>query len=336
MGIFDFLNENASGLGLLGGIGALGYGIYNNATDDTSSRLMEQAAQQDAVANSLRQQAATAWSGLSTPTYSSNGYGYSGDINPILLNYSSNAPTYNGANISQDPNYKQYMMQALSNMRNYADTGLSQADLLESTDLRNQLGRSAAAGRSAIDQQMASRGLGSSGMNLGLQMGQNQNATDQLASQQNALLKQAIQNRMAASQNMGNMASSYNNADVANQLAISNPINDFNKWVYEQKASEQQNNNLLLNNAQQQNLTNKQSVMNQNVNRDDSLRTQDFTNRLNKLQGYGGALSGQAGGYNAASTALASQAAANDANNRGYITTGLNMIGNSSKKGLWG
>ncbi len=133
--------------------------------------------------------------------------------------------------ISSDPKLRAYEMQALADLEQQSKDGLSLRDQADLARLEGQVNRANAGRTGAIQQGMAARGMGGSGLELVAQMQANQDATERqaLASLEKAAMAQ--QGRRDATSRLGAQAgnmSARDHAQAAQRAAAQDAINRFN------------------------------------------------------------------------------------------------------------
>jgi hypothetical protein len=136
---------------------------------------------------------------------------------------------YDGITI--DPRYSQFEMQALRDLEQQSKDGLSARDQADLAQLEGQVNRQNAGRQGAIQQNMAARGMGGSGMELVAQMAASQDATERqaLASMEKAAMAQ--DGRRAATAQLGAQAGQMSARDwqqQAQRAQAQDAINKFN------------------------------------------------------------------------------------------------------------
>ena len=133
--------------------------------------------------------------------------------------------------IAIDPKYSQFEMQALRDLEQQSKDGLSARDQADLAQLEGQVNRQNAGRQGAIQQNMAARGMGGSGMELVAQMQASQDATERqaLASMEKAAMAQ--DGRRAATAQLGQQAGQMSARDFqqqAQRAQAQDAINKFN------------------------------------------------------------------------------------------------------------
>jgi hypothetical protein len=133
--------------------------------------------------------------------------------------------------ITTDPRLKGFEMGALADLEQLSKDGLSMRDQADLAQLESQVNRQNAGRTGAIQQSMAARGMGGSGLELVQQMQANQDATERqaLASLEKAAMAQ--DGRRNATAQLGAQAGQMSARDYAQQAqraAAQDAINRFN------------------------------------------------------------------------------------------------------------
>lgn len=135
------------------------------------------------------------------------------------------------ADITTDPRYSQYEQGALRDLEQISKDGLSARDLADMAQLESQVNRANSGRIGAIQQNMAARGMGGSGMELVAQMQAAQDATERQAIASLEKNAQVQQGRRDATSQLGNMAGQLQGRDfqqAAQKAAAQDAINRFN------------------------------------------------------------------------------------------------------------
>lgn len=133
--------------------------------------------------------------------------------------------------IQLDPQYAHFERQALRDLEQQSQDGLSMRDQADLAQLEGQVNRQNAGRQGAIQQSMAARGMAGSGMELVSQMQASQDATERqaLASMEKAAMTQ--QGRRDATSRLGSQATQMSARDYqqqAQRAAAQDRINNFN------------------------------------------------------------------------------------------------------------
>jgi hypothetical protein len=135
------------------------------------------------------------------------------------------------ANITSNPQYAAYEQQALRDLEQQSKDGLSARDLADMAKLEGDVNRSNSGRIGAIQQGMAARGMGGSGMELVAQMQAAQDAAERQALASLEKNAQVQQGRRDATSQLGNMAGQLQGRDfqqAAQKAAAQDAINRFN------------------------------------------------------------------------------------------------------------
>lgn len=176
-------------------------------------------------------------------------------------------------NISVNPQYGKYEMSALQDLEQISKDGLSMRDQADLAQLEGQVNRQNAGRQGAIQQQMAARGMGGSGMELVQQMQASQDATERqaLASMEKAAMAQ--EGRRGATAQLGQQAGQMSARDYqqqAQKAAAQDSINRFN-------TANQQN-------TSQMNWQGRQGIANQNTQQNNQFANQKLGGRQGAAQ----------------------------------------------------
>lgn len=237
--------------GMLPGIG----GIFDNSQDEA----------QDLLAQNVQD-----YQNLATPNLTFNPY------SPEAVQYQT---------ISEDPALKQQQMALLQGMAGNAEKGLSDSDAAAYRLATQQANQAARQQNQALINNAAARGVGGSGVEMGLREMANQGAM-QNANQQN--LNQAA--------NSAQMRAAYQNA-YGNQLGN----------VRSQDYNTAAQNAGIINAFNQLNTGNRNQAQLYNQQMPNQLAQQNYGNQLQKLGGVSNARLGQVQGYAAENAANAAQ-----------------------------
>lgn len=174
---------------------------------------------------------------------------YIGNYNPELLKGTSLEK------IAIDPSLKAAQMDALSSLQDIASQGgMTLQDKANLERMKMQVAEADKGRRDAIMQNMATRGMGGSGMELLANLQSSQAATNQAAQQGLDIAGMAQQRALDAMSRGGDLAGRLRGQDYeeqANLARAKDAINQFNTQY--------------MNQAQQQNLANQQNINNQNA-----------------------------------------------------------------------
>lgn len=209
--------------------------------------------------------------------------------------------------IAVDPRLKELEMSSLRDMEQISKDGLSARDQADLAQLENQVNRQNSGRQGAIQQNMAARGMGGSGLEMVAQMQAAQDATERqaLASLEKAAMAQ--DGRRNATAQLGAQAGQMSNRDFqqqAQRAAAQDAINRFNvanqtqtqMYNHQGRQGTSNQNTAQNNNFQSQVMGAKQGGAQMQYNSGSEASNRDITKNANKGNIFGGALSGAAAG----------------------------------------
>lgn len=135
-------------------------------------------------------------------------------------------------NIAVNPQYSQYEQQALKDLEQRSRDGFSARDEADLAQSDGRVNRQSAGRRGALQQNMAARGMGGSGMELMAQLQNNQDATEQQALASLEKNAQVQDGRRQATSQLGQLSgqlSARDHQQQAQKAAAQNQINQFNQ-----------------------------------------------------------------------------------------------------------
>lgn len=202
------------------------------------------------------------------------------------------------SNISTDPKYNEYQMNALKKMAEVAENGASAIDRAQMQNLLNKTAAQNISQQKQILENRASRGVSGSGDELAAQLAAqqaSQNTASNEAMQMAALL---AQRKMDATKDLSNMSNAAETNEFNRKSQIASARDAINRFNASQQASTQSRNVSTTNEAMAKNLTNRQNIANQNVDLSNKQQTYntgltqaDFDNKLRLGQAQTGAYS---------------------------------------------
>ncbi|TGN09986.1 tail fiber domain-containing protein [Leptospira bandrabouensis] len=133
--------------------------------------------------------------------------------------------------ISDDPAVRNAQLQALSEMEQLADKGITLQDEANQRKFINRANTEARANREAIDQNMQARGLGGSGLAYTSKLMADQEASNRLAEQGTDLASANADRRFNAIQGLGDMSGSVRGQDyqiASNKAGANDAVNNYN------------------------------------------------------------------------------------------------------------
>ena len=238
--------------------GAVGGLIGNIASQGAQNQAA--AAQQAALAQILGVQAPTVAQGTVSPGMQA----LQGTLNPNMQ-----ATAQIGSNalsgVTTDPRLMQAQMNALAQLQQQGQAGLTSAQLASLQGINQQAAGQAQAANAATMQQMAARGMGGSGVELAAKLSNAQNAANMANTQGNQLAAQAQQGALAATAASGQLGGQMQQTQFGQQAQIANAQNAINQFNTANQQNVMGQNTNVQNAAQQANLQAAQNVANTNV-----------------------------------------------------------------------
>lgn len=255
-----------------------------------------------------------------------------GTYNPQLeQTYQLNPSAMEG--VSTDPQLAQAQMNALQELQNIGQTGLTAVDEQALDQIRRQVSQEDQARQASILQNMAERGVAGSGMELAAKLKSSQTAADRASQEGMKQAALALQRRMEAVGAAGTLGGQMRGQEFGEKSDIAKAKDIFQQFNVQNQQAVQQRNTASQNMAQAQNLSEQQRVADQQA----QLRNQQqqYNKQLdqqryeNELAKYGKEVGARGNLQN-----LAGQQAERTGNMYGQIGTGLGeMIGGISKLG---
>lgn len=267
---------------------------------------------EDAQADKLRQQGAEALMNIDLPTLQNLNpelYKSVGDLElqgistPDQVKYNNISSEFE--NIQSDPRLKNDQMAALGALQDLANNGgMNATDRANLSRIQSEAAQADRGRREAIQQGMASRGMGGSGMNLLAQLQSSQAATDRQAQQGLDIAGMAQQRALEAMMQGGQLAGNIRGQDFSEAAQRASALDHINQFNASNKLSNDWNNtnmgmdvnkfNAGINNqAATANWGNNQEIANKNVGvKNDAqkvnnidLPQQGFQNKVTKATG---------------------------------------------------
>lgn len=236
------------------------------------------------------------------------------------------AMTSSMANVSADQNAVDAQNESLNQLGQIADGGLTEADKAASRDIQRTVNQSNQARQKAILNQMASRGVLGSGMELAAQLQSSQQAADQQAQASDRLQQEAQARSLQAIAQQGSLAGQLRSQSFGEGSAkaqAQDAINQFNIQNAQNVAgiNNANTNQAAMYNLQQQQALNNQAAANANAQEQYNkqlLQTQ-FANRMGQAQQVSNAAIAQGN----AEANMANANAAQTAGMAGAVANGL-------------
>lgn len=250
---------------------------------------------------------------------------YKGAFTPEMLAQVSQQADTEMAAITTDPAFRQYQLDALASLEEQARDGLSAQDKADMAQLDGDVARQNAGRIGAIQQNMAARGMGGSGMELVAQLSSSQDLAQRQAQAASEKAAQIQNNKRNAAATLGSLGSNMQGQQFnqkAQQASAQDAINRFNTG---NSVNREVTNNAsvnaagLYNNEQQQGLEARSAAAQNNFNQQkfdnqgkvSQLNYNTATNDINaKRQEYSDALDAKSKKENAVMNTAGSIAAA--------------------------
>lgn len=169
------------------------------------------------------------------------------------------------ANITTDPRFKSAQMQALQQMQQRANTGLTQGDRAALNQAQLQAQGDTKSRLASIQQQMQQQGLSDSGTALAAKLAAAQGESNQMATNADQQAMMSQQAREQALGQLGQFGSQLQNQDFGQQLQQQQAQQQMQRFNIQNQLGVQAANVGAQNNAQAANLANAQNLSNMNV-----------------------------------------------------------------------
>jgi hypothetical protein len=277
--------------GILGGIGGFLSAASQESDQKKRDRLLQQAAQE--IAN------------IPTPELKFQAYEElksAGLFTPELEKEIKVADS-EYEKIATDPRLKEAQMGALASLQDLAKSGgLDAMDKANLEQARRRAALDSANQQAAVQESMARRGIGGSG----LEMVQRQMAAQSAANQANAadlqIQGEARRRALEAMQQSGQLAGNVREQDFGEQAKIAAAKDELNRFRAQNAINLQMRNVGSINEAQAKNLANQQRILDANVasrnagmDLQRNIAQQNYQNQLSKAAAQGGVYREQAG-----------------------------------------
>jgi len=185
--------------------------------------------------------------------------------------------------ISLDPQLREQQLAALENLKEYADTGLTETDKYAMEQMLGDVASQEQASQAAIEDKMARQGMDSSGAALMAKMQARQEGANRGREQAMQMASQGQQNRMAALNQLAGQSGQMQQADYSRQAQTASARDA----IARANAANRQNVNA-------QNLAARQAIENQRANISNlqaqvgnQINQQNFQNQLSRATGQG-------------------------------------------------
>lgn len=298
--------------------------------------------QQQSAANDNAKNALMALQGVALPDINAMhmnpaNYQSVGNLNPLTEQAVQQGQT-NLNNVTVDPAYNQYTMDALQKIAQTSNQGLNDIDRAQLNSVLNQSAQQNRSQQKSILENRAARGMGGSGDELAAQLAAAQSGSNAASNNAMAIAAQAAQRKLDATDKTAALAQALGNTDYSRQANKANAADVIANFNARQMGDTQARNVAGLNQAQAANLSNNQNIANQNTGLSNQaqqynkqLLQQQFSNALQRA-------GGSAAQYN--NIANMGQVQANNTGNMwGQIGSGLikgigaSQMNNSTPKG---
>lgn len=204
--------------------------------------------------------------------------------------------------VSTDPRLRNQQTQALNQMEQIANTGMTEADRASFELARQNAARQNQAQQNAIMQEMQQRGQGGAGAELLQRLTASQSGAQMLQQAQLEKAQQQQAARTAALRDMGSMAGNLRTQDFGENTAKANARDAINQFNLQNATNVGARNVASKNNAQAANLSNLQDVLNKNVDTSNKqqvhnkgLQQTTFDNKMKLAGAKAGQLNANAG-----------------------------------------
>lgn len=257
-------------------------------------------------ANAARRAALQLYGGIQVPSIADQEVNY-GTLNNIgdLQNQSEQALGMSPSameGISTDPRLAEAQMQALNQLSQTGQMGMTPGEQAALRDAQRQASALAQAKTAQIQDQYARMGMGGSGAQLAAQLQAAQSGADRASQNSNQIAQQAQQAALQAIGQSGQLAGQIQGQQFGQKSDIARAKDYINQFNTQNQQGVQQRNVANANAANLRNLTNKQNIANQNVgisnsqqDRNKALIQQQYNNQMSRAAGMAGQYQGIAG-----------------------------------------
>lgn len=218
-----------------------------------------------------------------------------GQYTPEMEQYFQLGPSaYEGIQIT--PEFQEAQMAALQSLQQQGEEGLTASERAILNQIRRQTAQEEQARQGSILQEMASRGVGGSGVELAARLSSSQAATERAAAESDRLAAMEQQRKLAALQQAGALAGQVRGQEFGEKSEAARARDVINQFNTAQRQALESRNIGSRNVAQQQNLQTQQRIAeqqaamrNQQQQYNKALQQQQFENELKKATGQMGA-----------------------------------------------
>lgn len=233
--------------------------------------------------------------------YQLSGPEYAGDYQAALEAATEIGPSaYEG--IQLDPRMAEAQMQALQQISELGEVGLTQGEKAAAMELQREAAAQGRAQQNAVMQEMARRGVAGGGQELAQRLASSQAAADRMSRHGNQLAQMAQARAMEAIAQKGNMAGQIRGQEFSEQARAAEAADRLAQWAAQNRAGVQQRNVGSTNQAALRNLQEKQRLGEQRTQlrnieeqRRASLHGEQFDRELALASARAGIHGGQAG-----------------------------------------
>lgn len=216
------------------------------------------------------------------------------------------------AELQEDPETRNAQMEALNTFKSLSKTGLGATDKAALNQVRDQVQRDLEGKRQQILQNMQQRGMGGSGAELISQLQASQGSANQASEESDRLAAMAQERALSALGRSADLAGNVRSQDFSNESAKARAQDELSRFNVDNQRSVQARNIGAKNQAQAQNLSNKQRIMDANINQANSEKLRqaqaqrDYWNdQLRRSQGRSSAYEGLGNEYTRRGNAIA-------------------------------
>lgn len=302
----------------------------NSLANSPSQSSADQWGQQ---ATDYRQKASDLWNNVATPPFDTTPYSkqtWLQDFTPETYNPS----ILPQAQMSDSPQARSAILQALSQMQGFAKGGLQPADQIALNQIQQSQAGAASSNAATAADALRARGLGGSGAEYASRLAANQGASNAASSLYDNAMKAAMDRQLNATGQAGAMATGLRNQDTSISKQMADITNQYNSHIMDLQTNAAQNAANVRNAANMANLSGHQTtannnvaIGNQNLDRNNTLQQQQFGNQTTKVAGQVNALNGQATNASANQAAVNGQIVGANQN----VMAGVNGVINSFK-----
>lgn len=206
------------------------------------------------------------------------------------------------ANVAVPEEFKSAQLEALRGIQSRTEQGFTPEEQAQINQVMRNARGEAQARDAAILQNLAQRGMGGSGAELIARLGANQQAQQAAALQSEQLAAQASANKMAALQNLGQMATGLRGQEVQEQSDVARARDAIEQFNTQQRQAQKLRDLERINQSRAQNVAAKQqyadqaaNIRNQQEMYNKGLIQQQYQNQLQKAGAISGAQQNLAG-----------------------------------------